>query len=64
MGTKRRSAILTVAWYPGKRNVHVNDEFFSPRPVDLDGRLEVNSPIVDELEHHRREDDREGDESH
>lgn len=60
----RSGETLTVAWYPRKSNVHVNDELLPPRPVNLNGRLEVNTSIVDEFEHHRREDDREGDESH
>ena len=51
---------LTVTWYPGIGNVHVHGQLLAPTPVDDDGRVGNDSPVVEELDSGERKDDRGG----
>ena len=47
---------LTVTWYTGEGDVHVHRQLLSSAPVDDDGRVDIDPPIVDELNGSKRED--------
>jgi hypothetical protein len=57
-------ATHTITWNPWERQVHLNDQLLSPRPVHNEGRFQVDPSVIDKLEHDRREDDGERDEGH
>jgi hypothetical protein len=59
-----RGLKLTIARHARETNVHFDDQLLSARPVDHDARLDVYPAVIDKLDKHRREDDREGYQGH
>ena len=56
--------VLTIARYSRERDVHVHGQLLSSAPVDDDGRVDIDPPVVDELNGSKREDDRRSEKSH
>lgn len=55
---------LTVAWYPRECDIHVHRQLLSPAPVHDDGRVDIDAPVVQELDRGEREDNRCRDDGH
>ena len=55
---------LTVAWNPREGDIHVHRQLLSSTPVDDDGRVDIDAPVVEELDRGEGNDDRGRNESH